>query len=748
MRATTWALLAIGLAAPTAVLAQSGVTTDEIVVTALGRETQLQQTPLSITSVSGAELDKQFSHSLDDLAYLTPSLSFTDQGPSNTRITFRGIQSVGEPTVGVYYGETPVTGLVGASSDAGGSALSLALVDVDRVEALRGPQGTLYGAGALSGAIRVLFRRPDDLLAGKITVEGDTTPGAGPGYKVEGVFNAPLIDDRLAVRLVAYSDQDGGYIAIPKLGLHNADGQATNGARLAIGADPTDTLRIDATLIYQHISGDRPIWDENGPRYVSTDAIHYFNDDTQQLYSLTARWRPKGFELLVTGALDERHVPQANADFTNALSIYTGSSSVCSRIEAGGAACSSGQLSAYNGYVASLMPATLFWDQYETTRSTEIRLSSVGGQSLSWTLGGFASDRTTHIDNLLLHDSAATGYPVNPRQILNERFIYDDLTQVAAFADGSYRILSKLTLSGGIRWFDYHRTASGETPIALDLVGSPTAPFASYSLGQTGTVSRADLSWQARSKLMFYVEASEGFRPGGVNQVLGLPAALTPYRSDQTWNYELGSKSQWWQDRIVANASLFQIDWSNMQVQGSRPDGLFQFISNAGSARVRGAELELSIAPVQGLHVQADGDWLDARLTQDQVNPNVVAPGRKGDPIPYTPDFSLGGAAEYRWPISDRLQASLRAQGHLVGVSHTQFETSNPYDRKIPQTGLVDLRISLDDTGHGRSASLYVANLLDAEAIQYATAAATTGGKTLVTSARPRTLGLQLSQAF
>jgi iron complex outermembrane receptor protein len=743
-----WALLVAGLASPAAALAQSTVTADEVVVTALGRETQLQRTPLSISSVSGAELDQQSSPSLEGLSGLVPGLNFIDQGPSDTRITIRGIQSVGEPTVGVYYGETPVTGLVGATSDAGGSAMMLALVDVDRVEVLRGPQGTLYGAGAMSGAIRVLFNRPDYTPAAKITVDGEATPGAAAGYRLEGVFNAPLVDQMLALRLAAYSDREGGYVSIPKLGLRNADGQATGGARLALAADPTDSLRIDATLAYQHTSGDRPLWDENAGRYVSTDAIHYFNDDTVQLYSVTARWRPKSFELVVTGAIDERHVPQANADFTNALTTYVGSPSACARIEAGGAPCSNAQTSVYNGYVASLMPATLFWDQHETTRSVEIRLSSVGDPILSWTVGGFASDRTTHIDNLLLHDSAATGYPVAPRQILNERFIFDDLQQTAAFADGAYRILPTLTLSGGIRWFDYTRIASGETPIALDVVGSPTAPLARYALTEAGEVSRADLSWQARSQLQVYAEASEGYRPGGVNQVLGLPAALAPYRSDHTWNYELGSKSQWLEGKLVANASLFQIDWSNMQVQGSRPDGLFQFISNAGGARVRGVELELSIAPIQGLQLEANGDWLDARLTQDQINPNVVAPGRKGDPIPYTPNFSVGGAVEYRWPLGDQFQASLRGQAHYVGASHTQFEESTPYDRQIPETGLVDLRLGVTDAGHARSASVYVANLLDTTAVQYAVAAATTAGKTLVTSARPRTIGLQLTQAF
>jgi iron complex outermembrane receptor protein len=184
---------------------------EEVIVTALKRDTSLQETPLSLSAVTGTTLANSGVQDIARLAQSVPGLVFEDAGPASTRITIRGIRSVGEPTVGLYYDETAVSGAVGAGNDAGGETALAKLFDVQRVEVLRGPQGTLYGSGSMGGTLRVIFNKPDPTKL-YASVDGDAvaTSGGGGGYDTDGMVNIPIVADKLAARAIVYTQGLGG----------------------------------------------------------------------------------------------------------------------------------------------------------------------------------------------------------------------------------------------------------------------------------------------------------------------------------------------------------------------------------------------------------------------------------------------------------------------------------------------------------------------------------------------------------
>jgi len=243
----------------------------EIVVTATKRDSALEKTPISMSAVTGASLADAGVTDVHALLQSTPNLSFQDAGPSQTRVFLRGVESPGEATTGIYYDETPVTGAVGSSSDSGAYSTLLKLFDVDHVEALRGPQGTLFGSGSMGGTLRIIYNKPalDDYEA---TVDSDVTASkhGGEGYDVQGMVNIPVIKDELAVRAVVYEQHGGGYIDNTYLHQNNVNTSNTQGGRLMVRFKPNDDLTIDGSIIYEHDYGYDPKWTEGGGAYEST----------------------------------------------------------------------------------------------------------------------------------------------------------------------------------------------------------------------------------------------------------------------------------------------------------------------------------------------------------------------------------------------------------------------------------------------------------------------------------------------
>ena len=734
-------------AADTSLPASGGI--EEVVVTALKRESNLQETPISISAVTGTSLANSGVQDITNLNQSVPSLTFEDAGPAGTRVVIRGIRSAGEPTVGLYYDETPVSGAVGSGNDAGGATPLAKLFDVQRVEVLRGPQGTLYGSGSMGGTLRVIFNKPD-LNKYEAAVDADAmdTSGASGGYDAQGMVNIPIIGNMLAARAVVYGEHLGGYVDNTYLNEHDINGLHNDGARILLRYMPFEDLTVDGSYFYQYLDGQDPTWYYSAGPYNSLAQTQATVTDRLQIYNLTARWDLHS--VVATAVLSDTERKTADAgDVSAFIESYENNPDDCAFFRGGGNSCSTAQQTAFNTYVSQHVPSALYDTQTVYNPTAEVRLSSAGKSLVDWTVGGFYSDRTTHANNAeVLADPGTGAFLPQPQGDVYTRLIFDHLRQLAGFGEGAAHLTDAFTLTFGARYFNYTRDVGGSTPLGLDLVGASDAPYRQVSSSQSGWVTKTNLAYQFSNQLLVYATASQGFRPGGVNQVLGLPNALTPYQSDSLWNYELGTKTSWFENRLIFDIDAYLINWSNMQVNGQTPNGAFSFITNAGAARVKGLEADLTFEPIQNLQIQADASISHAALTEDQVNSNVLGPGVKGDEIPFVPRFTAGLSAQYSLPITPVFSGMARVDESYVGQSYSEFNNSDGFDVELPAYSLTNVRIGIESPQKDWGAYFYANNVFNKVAITFAGASAISLGENEVTSSRPRTYGLNFRKSF
>ncbi|MGV3479204.1 MAG: TonB-dependent receptor [Sphingobium sp.] len=723
---------------------------DEIVVTALKRSTNLQETPISISAVTGDTIANSGVQSIADLNASVPSLTFVDGGPSSRRVVIRGIQAAGEPTVGTYYDETPVTGAIGAGNDAGGSTPELRLFDVERVEVLRGPQGTLYGSGSMGGTLRVIYEKPkfDTEVAADVSVSG--TRGGGVNYEGSAMVNLPVVDDKIAVRAVGFYRNAEGFIDNTTLNIKNINDQKSYGGRLLVRLQPTEDLTIDAAAYINRSRTDTNAWTLSSGKFKSDALTRQPVRDDLELYSLTANYDFGGVTL--TGIVSYLERDLDSVSDVSRFIRSTRTAAGCAGRVGGGAACTPTQLANYYALVDSQSSSALYPQQTMSSWTAELRLSSDGSGPFNWTVGGFFSDRDTHVANPQVNTDPVTGRVIEPQQIATIRFIDDSLRQVAVFGEFSYDVTDKLNLTAGARYFKYDKDISGQTTIGSILVGAVVRPLSFVDSSEDGTAFKFNASYKITPEVMLYAEAAQGFRPGGANQVIGLAQELTPYTSDSLWNYEIGLKNTLFDRRLFLNIDVFQIDWSDMQITGRTPNGAFAFITNAGKARVRGLEVEATIRPAEGFSITGNASYIDAKLRENQANANVSAPGLKGDRIPYVPKFSAGIAAQYQWALSDTLSGFARIDANTVGGSYSDFRPSGQptvnFTRYIDNYQLANLRLGVEGPDNRWGAYLFVTNLFDSTAITRATSSAIAVSRTLVNSATPRTIGANFRTRF
>ncbi|WP_082602071.1 TonB-dependent receptor [Phenylobacterium sp. Root700] len=724
--------------------ASGGPAVEELVVTALKRSTVLQDTPIAISAVTGETLAKMGVDNIGDYAKAVPGLTLVDGGPGARRVVIRGIQGAGEAQVGIYYDETPVGGSPGTTSDSGARSPDLKLFDVQQVEVLRGPQGTLYGSGSMGGTVRVIFRKPGYENEGAFEGNVFSTNGGGMGYEANAMVNLPLVEDKLAARAVVFYREVDGYVDNNVLGLKNLNDETTWAGRLLVRYEPTENLTIDAAAFVQRTDAVAQSVSVKSGDYVSTSRAQLPLYDDYNIYSLTARW-DLGWAAL-TGVTSKYSRSQLQtSDVSNFIGNFRNNPGLCASRN-GGVPCGPAEFATFNAYVNTHTPSTLHQPQDVDTWTNELRLSSTAEGPLNWTVGLFSEDRDAFIVSQQQGVDPVTGIAYSPARISTVRTIDDSLKQTAAFGEGSYEITDKLTLTAGARYFKYEKKIVGQTFVGLDLIGARVTPPTTVSSKEDGWVFKFNASYDVNDDIMVYAQASEGFRPGGANQVIGLPGALTPYDSDSLVNYELGAKTAWWSNRLTLNFDVYQIDWDNMQVSGRTANGAFSFISNAGAARVKGAEIEAVLNPMQGLQLQANANFSDAKLVEDQVNPDVNAPGRKGDRIPFIPKVTTGLAAQYTWPLTDGLDGLARLDANYVGTSYSEFRPTNAFRQKVSSYTLANVRVGVEAKDWG--AYVYVNNITDELAYVTKNQSAISAGTINGVTVRPRTVGVTFNKKF
>jgi iron complex outermembrane recepter protein len=742
----TLVLVAAPVFAQTAADRADSGTLQEVVVTALKRDTALQDTPIAISAITGETLSNSGVQGIADLAASVPSLGFVDAGPAFRRVVIRGIQAAGEPTVGTYYDETPVTGSVGSANDAGGSTPELRLFDVERVEVLRGPQGTLYGSGSMGGTLRVIYNKPKFEQEIATDTSLSATEGGGFNYEVNGVFNTPIVDDKAAARIVGFYGKRAGYIDEVVLGIDDINDTRSYGGRGQLRLTPLTNLTVDVAAFLNRVRTDSNSWTVQAGDY-NTDAFtrQPVRDDLD-LYSVTANWEQGAVN--VTGVVSYLKRDLESVSDVSRFIAGMRTAANCARQANGGAPCNATQLSNFFALVDGQSTSVLYPQQEMNSTTAELRVSSNDTSALHWTLGTFYSDRETEVENPQVNADPITGAIIEPQQVGTVRFIDDDLKQYAGFGEVSWDATQRLNLTVGTRYFKYTKDIVGQTTVGSILVGARVTPPTTVSSDEAGWVSKFNASFKITDDILLYTEAAQGFRPGGANQVLGLPTALTPYESDSLWNYEAGVKSTLFGRRMTVDFDVFQIDWDDIQVTGRTPNGAFAYITNAGAARVQGVEAEVSARPMIGLSLNANATYTDAVLTENQANSNVSAPGLKDDRIPYVPKVSGGVGAQYEWPLKNNLGGFARIDANYVGSSYSDFRPNATFTREVDAYQLVNLRLGTNAPDDRWSAYLFCTNLLNETAIVRATSSAILVGRTIVNSAPPRTIGINVRTQF
>ncbi|MDE8651182.1 TonB-dependent receptor [Novosphingobium album (ex Liu et al. 2023)] len=780
----------------------------DIVVTALKRATSIQDTPLAISAVGAATLANQNITDSTQLTRVTPNLRI-EENNGGSRITIRNLRASGEALVGLYYDETPLSGTGGVSNDAGANSPSVRLFDVERAEVLRGPQGTLYGASSMAGTMRIIFNKPnlvdfEGALNGQVTT---TDSASGTGQILDAMANVPIIADKLAVRAVGYYNFAPGYVNNSILGLKDINDSRGYGGRLLVRARPIENLTIDGMAVYQNSRGDSGAWNNTlyrltGNKFDQTLTIRQPRSDAMQLYSGTLNW-DFGFATLTAVASYSKRDIEYNFDYTPYFrryftGTYTGDPARIPGYAAFASDCNAGRVTGlpgctgtdYQNFVTSWGDLTAYQPQTNKTSTQEIRLAS-DANALKWTIGFYHSDRKNFTRSLLNTVDPITGaqsYPngyVLPYGLGSkthlDRTIDDSLKQIAGFAELTYDITDALSVTGGIRYFEYKKVTGAEVIIPNYVAGNTITPYSEMKGKENGTLLKFGASYKITPDVMIFASASQGYRPGGVNQTLGLPSYAATYESDKLWDYELGVKSSWFDRKLIVNADVFQMDWTGMQVSASY-QGAFGFLTNsAAKARIRGIELESTVMPLDGLTLRASGSYTTAKL-QDDINlpsslnvcQNTSPPyvgcvvfrglGKKGNTLPYTSKWTLQGQADYTRPVGGDLAAMGHADVSYRSGFWTIYDPSAagviPDNDHLAGYATVNLRIGLEKEDGRWGVYAFVNNVFNKLAILSKSSSATSStiAKTIVngqsydtqniSTIEPRVMGLSFRSKF
>ena len=749
----------------------------DIVVTARKRgEERLQDIPASISAIGAEALTKAGVTSFQDFAYRVPGLTFTDQGPGLKRYTLRGIQSAGQEQVAVYYDEVPVPGIQSSTGDSGSQIGDLQIYDMARIEVLKGPQSTTFGANSQTGAVRFITNKPD---LGK--VEGSVKAGASivahgnEGWNIYGMINMPIVSDALALRVVAYHDRTPGYVDNVRLGTKNINSDDTSGVRAILRWQPAPGWTIDGMAWYQrrntHGASEYspfdsfrergnpsdPGWNDAVPRFAyfktgefnAGGYVRTPRPDRQEIYSLTANGDLGFAQLTVTGSIYKRRLQFYRDNFVWSLGVGPA-----------GETCPNGRPCVRPDLVPQLTDQT----QDVNQKTFEARLNSSGSGPFQWLAGVFYRDRDSGFRSfspmvdengeIIVSPNPPTGFSTQPGAGIEgcnpcafARVNTRRIKEKAVFGEATLEIFDGLEIMGGLRWFEAKQRDNGATLFQFPTFGSTLPAPYNRRVNESRFIPKAQISYKPSDDVTLYALASKGYRLGGTNQSAAVQVP-DGYDSDSLWNYELGVKSAWFDRRLIVNAAIYQVDWSNIQVTGRDPTNSFGFIGNAGSARIQGLEFEVQSRPVDGLQLSGGLNWLPKReLTEDQISQDISAPGRKGDKIPRIPAFTANFSAQYTMDLAvDGWSGWIRGDYSYKGKSGTELRPNSSLYRMQRAFSIFNARIGADNEDLGLGIALYMDNVFDVQGDVFLAAAANVP-TTKITN-RPRTIGIELSKRF
>jgi iron complex outermembrane receptor protein len=715
----------------------------EIVVTAQRREENIQKVPVSIQALSTEVMEQKQVAALEDYVKLVPSVTITELGPGRANVYFRGIAaSGGEPTSGYYLDEVPV--------QQSGRTLDIHLYDIARVEALSGPQGTLFGSSAQSGVMRVITSKPDPgrFLGGVDAQVNKFGPGSAGGM-LEGFTNVP-VSDNAAVRMVGFYKKLGGFVdntpatVTFQLGDNdpNTNYVATNapyveddtnwmkqfGGRISGLIDLNDDWTVTGQIVYQSLDargntlfvprlGDLEVHEFSKPR----------NRDKWLLSSLTIEGKLGMLDLIYSGSYLARQTSTVN-DYTY-YSVYYDS------------------VPGYTNFPLAdgtfLNPVQQYKQSARYAKHTqELRLSTP--QQNRWRLSAGAFYQGSPSDNRGDYYNPGFSTIVNvsthvPRPVIDDTlylvYSHNRNKDYAGFGEASYDLTDTLTATAGVRYFGYKRRTYGYNGIFRSAVRAGCAlPLTAATLDScvtrdnsvkgSGETHKFNLQWQVTTDKMVYATYSTGFRPGGFNT----NAAIRPYGPDKLNNFELGFKTTW-NNVFRFNGAVYYEKWNGMQFTVVVPNNNGQRGTyNAGQASVKGIEADITWAVTDELTLSSSASYNDAKLSKDLCNlapdlnllqtctpgPTTVSP--KGTRLPFQPKFKMSATARYERAVTDTWD------GYLQGSLNYQTDSTNDIRAFAatafgPNPAFATFDFSIGGRHEDTSVELFIQNAFDKRGI-------------------------------
>lgn len=665
---------------------------DSVTISATRRREPVREIPMQVNVMKAETLERAGAKNLSDYVAEQPGVTMTSSGSVGGILTMRGLTTgptQGIATVGVYVDDV-ATGLSSAGALSGFTPLDMALLDLSHIEVLRGPQGTLYGAGAMSGVLKYVTNQPDTMeFAGSVKFGTSWTQGGGPGFMTNAVLNIPLKEDVAAVRIAAFTDQVGGsYDASGLARGRNIDRGHTDGGRVSLLVTPTRELTVRLTGMVQDVHRKGLGFEDIDKRTLRPWGL----DRTRQLSG-----REPYRNLSQLFGLDVEY------DFGWArLNAITSAQDV--KIN------NSVDLTALYGPALTAMrlpvlSAPLASEVEQHRISQEFRLTSRSGTTIEWLAGLYLNRERGSNDGTL---SANLGAGLGSKNFLTSTQ-FSRYREEALYGDVTWNVTPALSLTGGLRLarnnqrYGSKQSGSLVGPVDSSAAGtsseSPTTYLAAakYSLSDTSTV---------------YFRAASGYRPGGPNVLKAdtdRNIVQPMYNSDSLWSYELGYKADLLDRKLSLEAALYDIEWKGVQ-QPTR-SGAFVFVTNAGAARIKGSELTLNWKPSKAWRFTANAALIDARLVEDAKGLDA----RAGTRLPQTPRFATTLGVMHNFSIADR-PAYFGVSARYTGKRDAGYPGSKAIPSiKMPAFTTVDLQAGIDFQRFSLSA--YVRNLTNKRGI-------------------------------
>ncbi|MDT8319100.1 MAG: TonB-dependent receptor [Xanthomonadales bacterium] len=769
--------------------AYGATTIEEVIVTATKRgDIDIQSIAGSVHALGGESLEARGITDFEGFAGQIPGLQFQDLGPGDKEFIIRGVNGNGPSVVGAYFDEYVIT--ASDQQDGGGKNAPIKLVDLERVEVLNGPQGTLYGANSMAGNIRYIARKPGTQ---EFDAFGDAdlsvTKEGGFNYTVSGMVNIPLIADQLALRVVGWRTDNDGWIDQPRLenGPQSFTGNAkdindeeTNGGRVMLRWTPNDKVTADLMVLSQDLETGgtsrftlpgTPAWPDLPPdllaaaiaapdvgppaplpglqsltpteAFVNTDITRNPRDDEVDLIGATFQYASR-FGTATLSASHFEHDIDFRFDSTPILLFF-----------------------------GVPIPAATVQPQTYETDMLEARFSSDLDGPINFVAGAYYQKDDNRFE-VQVPTTDGMGGPARPWDPSNEndafiggttffgRLREDEVEQKALFGEVTIDFNESWQLLLGARAFDVELESIQQTTHNF---GGASGPVAGEQIGVNaqgnaiGLIKTDDdtirpkfsLSYNVNDDVMLYGLYSEGFRVGGINNANqpfapGIPAT---FESDELTNVEFGIKSDWLNNRLQFNSTVFLIDWEDIQVEPRDPVGNIPFTANGGEAELNGVEWALRYLPVDSLRLDFTGTYFfDSQLTTDQPTlpgaSSFIITGQRGDEIPNVPEFQAYASATYEANLFGR-PLTLIGDVTYRDDTNTEFRPDSLFNIELDSYTIFNLYAVMQAT-ENLDVGLYVRNIGDELAIF--DGIATFQDPKSVVAAQPRTFGATVRWNF